>query len=102
MKMAAPRVWRYNEKRRQLLGKVGQVVAWTIVRAGPEGMEERTPYVVGIIEVDGQRVMGQVVDVDSVQMRVGMKVEGVLRRLFDVDSDALIMYGVKWRAINSH
>jgi uncharacterized OB-fold protein len=97
MKIAAARVWRYNQKRREYLGKVGKVIAWSVVRGGPEGMERRTPYVVGIIECEGERLMGQIVDVMPEEMKKGLKVKGVLRRLYDVDLDAVVVYGVKWR-----
>jgi uncharacterized OB-fold protein len=99
MKINAPKVWRYNQQRRQYLDKVGKVVGWSVVRNGPEGMEKRTPYVVALIEVGTQRVIGQVVDVDLKTLAVGMKVVGVLRRLFEVDAEAVIVYGIKWRAI---
>jgi uncharacterized OB-fold protein len=99
MKIAAARVWRYNRKRREYLGKVGKVIAWSVVRSGPEGMERRTPYVVGIIECDGERLMGQIVEVIPEEMKKGLKVKGVLRRLYDVDLDAIVVYGVKWRRV---
>lgn len=101
MKMQAPRLWRYNQERRRYLGKVGRIVGWSVVRVGPEGLEKRTPYVVGIVEVMGERVVAQITGVEPEKMVEGMRVIGRLRRLFEVPEDELIVYGVKMVALEA-
>lgn len=93
----APRVWRYNKQRRRFLGKRGVLVSWSVVRVAPEGMLERTPYVVGLVRVGKALVMAQLIEVEDVsRLRVGLVLIGRLRRLFDVDEKALLVYGIKF------
>jgi uncharacterized OB-fold protein len=97
MLISAPRVWRYNQQRRKYLGEVGMLVGFSVVRVGPVGLENRTPYVVGLVEVGGEKIMVQIVDI--AKPRIGMKVVGVVRRLFDVDPEAVVVYGIKFRPV---
>lgn len=96
MKIEPARVWRYNQKRRKYLGKLGKLVGFTTVRTPPEGLEKRVPYVVGLVKIGQERLMAQIVDIEPEEVRVGMKVVGRLRRLFDVPNDQLVIYGVKF------
>lgn len=96
MRINPVRVWRYNGLRRKFLGKVGILEEFSVVRVGPTGMENRVPYVVGLVRVGKEKVMAQIVDVDESRVVVGMKMVGRLRRLFDVDPEAVIVYGLKF------
>lgn len=96
MTIPASRVWRYNERRKKYLGEMGKIVSYSIVRIAPTGLMERTPYIVAVIEIGSEFVVGQVVDYDLDSIKTGMKVVGVLRRLFNVSSDGVLLYGVKF------
>jgi uncharacterized OB-fold protein len=96
MKLEPARHWRYNEKRRKYLGKTGRLMNWSVVYVGPEGLENRTPYVVGLVTVGRETVMAQIGEVEPGILKKGMKLWGQLRRLFDVPADQLIVYGVKF------
>lgn len=101
----AVRSWREQERRYRYLGKVGRLVSWTRVHTAPESFGGRCGYVVGIVEMkNGERAMGEVVGVsqyhgDTVSLRVGERVEGVLRRLYEDGKDGVISYGTKFRKI---
>ncbi len=96
MKLSPATLWRRNEKRRKYLGVMGEVVAFSQVFGGPPQLSKRTPYVVAMVEVENERFMTQLSGVSFEKVEKGMKVKGVLRRMFDVDDDALIVYGVKF------
>ena len=57
----------------------GVVHTYTVIRQmGMEGFRDEVPYVVAMIDLDeGPRVMGNVVDIDVVDMRIGLSVEVV-------------------------
>lgn len=95
------RVWRYNTQRRKHYGDVGKLLSWSVVCVAPQGMQRHTPYIVGIVHIGHENVMGQIVDVTPDKLHEGMKVVGVMRRLFDVSGSAVIVYGVKYSARKS-
>ena len=99
MKMHPAMLWRRNSERRRYLGIFGKVIGFSVVYQGPLQLEKRTPYVVALIEVGDERVVSQLVDCDPLQVTVGSRVVGVMRKLFDVDADALIVYGVKFSLV---
>lgn len=96
MNIPASRVWRYNGDRKKYLGKEGKIVSYSVVHVAPMGLSGRTPYVVAVIRVGSENIVGQIVDCDTDSVKVGMKVVGVVRRLFDVAKDGVLLYGVKF------
>jgi len=91
------RAWRQQKFRTKGWGESGTLLSWSVVANGPVGMNGRSPYIVGLIELnDRSRVVAQVVDVSPEDLTFGLKVKGVLRRLFDVEEDQIIVYGVKF------
>jgi uncharacterized OB-fold protein len=96
MKFDPAVLWRKNDWRRRHLGSIGQVISYSIVNFGPEQLKQRTPYVVALVSIDDEVVPVQLVECVGEEIRIGMKVKGVLRRMFDVDPDALHVYGVKF------
>jgi uncharacterized OB-fold protein len=96
MKLDPAVVWRNNEWRRRHLGSTGTVVTYSRVIQAPEQLMQRTPYVVALVQVDTEIVPAQLVDCDEEDLTIGMKVKGVLRKMFDVDAEALQVYGVKF------
>lgn len=99
MKTYPAAVWRDNDSRRMFLGVEGKVVAFSVVRQGPGQLDRRTPYVIALIVCGGEKVLAQLTDCDSKEVFVGMEVVGVLRKLYDVPSDSLLRYGVKFAPV---
>ena len=81
--------------RYQFLGKVGRVVSFTLIRVAPEQLKRRTPYVVAIVDFGTQRATMTLADVRKDEVFMGMKVVGVLRRLYEPSKEGVIPYGVK-------
>ena len=101
----------------QLSGK-GTVYSYTVVRRdnAPEGMEKYAPYVVAIVETDeGARLTAQITDIEwewkeetvgeetvnriYPKVEIGMRVEGITRRLKEEGDRGLIIYGYKFRPV---
>lgn len=86
-----------NEKF-QFSGK-GEVYSHTTVYEAPAGYEAQAPYTVAIIKLDeGPMITAQLTDVDSSEVKIGMPVEMVTRKMRnDGDERGLIIYGYKFR-----
>jgi uncharacterized OB-fold protein len=79
---------------------VGEVLTYTVSYYRLEGYEEVIPKVIALIKlVEGPVLIGELVDVDISEVREGLKVEAVLRRLKSEDPAGLIYYGIKFRPI---
>jgi len=64
----------------------------------PEGYEEFVPYTVALVKLEeGPLVAAQLTDVDAEEVRIGMPVEMVTRKLREYGEDGLIVYGYKFR-----
>ena len=84
------KIWRDKEKRYRYLEKIGKIVSFTKIIDGN--------YFAGIIEMKNKkRTAGELVDMKEVKM--GEKVEGVLRRLGKSEKNKVIEYGVKWKKL---
>jgi len=87
-------------KEKQLSGK-GEVITYSIIHVGPEAFEEQVPYPIAIIQLDeGPRITAQIVDCDINDVKIGMKVEAVFRKIQQDGSTGAIYYGYKFKKIN--
>ncbi len=86
---------RSKETRYRLLGKVGSVVSYTSIAVGPNGLKKRTPYLIAIVDFGAMRATLPLADVSAGEVKNGMKVVGVMRRMSDPSEDGIISYGVK-------
>jgi uncharacterized protein len=79
----------------------GKVVSWSQIHAAPVGFEKYVPYIIALIKLDeGPVVLSQICDCDIQKIKVGIKVEGILRRLILPDEKNIIKYGIKFRPAN--
>lgn len=80
----------------KLSGK-GKLLTYTIIRTPPEGFEDWAPYAVGIVEMEeGVRVMGQITDCDTENLKTGDKMISKFRRMNEEGKTGLIMYSYKF------
>jgi hypothetical protein len=76
----------------------GTVDSFTVVHSAPQGYELQAPYVMAIIKLaEGPRLTAQIVDVAAEQMRMGMQVHRVFRRINQDGEAGVIHYGYKFR-----
>ena len=75
----------------------GTVETFTVVHSPPQGYELQAPYVMAIVKLDeGPRLTAQVVDVPNEQVKVGMRVHKVFRRINQDGESGVIHYGYKF------
>ena len=90
------KIWRNQKHVHALMGEVGTVVSWTIIRVPPSGFSDMAPYAVALVEIaGGRRITAQLVDVDPARVTRGMKVVAVVRRVTQPSGDGVIPYGIK-------
>jgi uncharacterized OB-fold protein len=76
----------------------GEVYSYSTVYHPPRGFEEFAPYTVALVQLEeGPMVTAQLTDVDAEQVRVGMPVEMVTRKVQSGGEDGAIIYGYKFR-----
>ncbi len=76
----------------------GKVYTHTVIFDAPAGYEEFAPYAAALVQLEeGPLVAAQLTDVDVEDVRIGMPVEMVTRRLRQYGEDGLIVYGYKFR-----
>lgn len=80
----------------------GTVYSYTVVHAPPQGFELHNPYIIAIVELDeGPKLTAQVVDCDKLGIKIGSKVEMVLRKITEGGEDGIIQYGYKFKPVSS-
>ncbi len=82
------------------LSEEGVVESFTTLYITPMGFGYYKPYVIAIVRLnDGVRVLAQLTDVDPSEVKVGMKVRAVFRRVREDGDEGLIMYGLKFAPV---
>jgi len=78
----------------------GKVYTHTTIYSAPTGFEDQVPYVIAIIELEeGAKVLGQIVDCEPDEVKIGSGVEKVFRLIQRDDPEGLIHYGFKFRLV---
>ena len=82
------------------LAETGHVVSWTVVRNPPADYMVYAPYLVALVELDdGVRVLTQLVDIEPIKMKTGIRVEAAFRRVKVDGTSGIIEYGYKFRPL---
>lgn len=75
----------------------GEVITHTIIRAPAEGHFGPVPYALAIIKLkEGPRFTGQIVNINPEEVRIGMRVREVFRKLGEDGHNGIIYYGTKF------
>jgi uncharacterized OB-fold protein len=95
--MTSPvKIWRNQKQVRDLVGKTGQVLTWTVIRVPPAGFSNQAPYAVVLVKlVNNRQVICQLVDFDTEKIAINLPVKLVVRVIKEPDSDGVIVYGIK-------
>ncbi|MGQ9586012.1 MAG: Zn-ribbon domain-containing OB-fold protein [Anaerolineae bacterium] len=76
----------------------GEVYSYSTLYQAPEGFTEFVPYTVALIKLEeGPLVTAQLTDVEAEEVRVGMPVEMVTRKIREEGENGMILYGYKFR-----
>lgn len=78
------------------LNDEGAILSFTVIRVGPSQFADQTPYVVGIVELDGGvRITSQIVDCDPETLAVGQRMRLEFRRIQQQGEAGILCYGHK-------
>lgn len=78
----------------------GEIYSYTLMYNVPQGFEEQKPYVVALVKLaEGPMVTAQLTDVDHKEVKIGMRVEMVTRKLREDGDEGQIIYGYKFRPV---
>ncbi len=76
----------------------GIVYSFATLYQASEEFEEYTPYTVALVKLEeGPMVTAQLTDVDPEEVKIGMPVEMVTRKLYEEGKGGVIHYGYKFR-----
>ncbi len=76
----------------------GEVVTYTVIHSASEGFDDQTPYIMAIVKLDeGPRLTTQIVDCGLDEIKIGMRVESVFRKIQEDGEAGLIHYGFKFK-----
>lgn len=78
----------------------GEVYSFTTMYNVPQGYEDQKPYTVALVKLDeGPMVTAQLTDIDTREVKIGMRVEMVTRKLREEGDEGQIIYGYKFRPL---
>ncbi|MBC8450540.1 MAG: Zn-ribbon domain-containing OB-fold protein [Chloroflexi bacterium] len=78
----------------------GEVYSYATMYSAPQGFEEYLPYTVALVQLqEGPMLTSQLTDVDADEVRIGMPVEMVTRKLREDGEAGQILYGYKFRPL---
>ncbi len=76
----------------------GILASYTVIYQAPAGFESQVPYAVGLVDlVEGPRITAMLSDVNADELRIGLPVEMVIRKLTEDGESGPIHYGYKFR-----
>ncbi|MEE8358660.1 MAG: Zn-ribbon domain-containing OB-fold protein [Candidatus Hydrothermarchaeales archaeon] len=100
-KRICPKCRRQSQLEKTKFAGTGEIVSYTVIHAAPEGFEKETPYVMAIVKLDeGPMLTTQIVDCDDLQVKIGMHVKSVFRKIREDGKDGLIYYGYKFKPVS--
>jgi len=76
--------------------KNGKLYSYTILYNAPEGFENKTPYILGIVEVNGTKIMSPITDIEPEELEIGMSLTSIFRKISEDGNDGLIQYSFKF------
>jgi len=80
------------------LPKKGKLLAYTVVNSPPKEFAQFAPYIIGVVELeDGTRILAQLTDFKDDELKEGVRVEAVFRKLKVNGEQGIIEYGYKFR-----
>lgn len=75
----------------------GKLITWSIVHGAPKGYKEYAPYIIGIVKLkNNERITTQIVNVKKSQLKYGLKLKAVFRKIYQDGDKGIIDYGLKF------
>ncbi|HIH97037.1 MAG TPA: Zn-ribbon domain-containing OB-fold protein [Thermoplasmata archaeon] len=95
--------------RRESIGKMedyklkgtAKIFTYTIIHIAPPEFVKQQPYIMAIVELDeGPRLTAQLVDIEPENVKIGIRVKAVFRKIKEDGSKGVIYYGYKFKPIS--
>lgn len=78
----------------------GEVYSFSTMYNVPKGFEDQKPYTIALIRLDdGPMVTAQLTDINHEDVKIGMRVEMVTRKIREDGPEGQIIYGYKFRPL---
>ena len=91
------KIWRREKEIRQNLGQTGKILSWTKILVTGQKHHSFAPYLVVLVELkNGQKIFGQLVDNRLKDLKIGLEVKSVLRKMYKPNNHEIISYGIKF------
>ena len=86
-----------NMEPKKFSGK-GKLRSYTRVYDAPRGLELQVPYMMGLVKLDeGPSVTAQIVDVKPDELKIGLDLEVIFRKINSGRGRGIVQYGFKFR-----
>jgi len=80
------------------LPRTGTLESWSVVYSVPGNSRLHAPTLVGLVRLDnGVRIVAELTDADPEDLKEGIRVEAVVRRVAEDGDTGTIAYAVKFR-----
>jgi len=94
------KIWRRQKEIRKVLGLKGKILTWTKIFTPGSDFKKYAPYPVVLVELESkEKVYGQLVDGDDIDLKIGAEVISVLRKVRAASDDGVIAYGIKFKPL---
>jgi hypothetical protein len=94
------KIWRRQKEKRLILGKSGKIISWTKIYIAPKDFKNIAPYPVILVELeDKKKFVGQLVDYNEQNLKIGQKVKAILRKTRKISDEDVVPYGIKFKPI---
>lgn len=78
----------------------GEIYSFSTMYNAPQGYEDQKPYTIALIKLDdGPMVTAQLTDINPDEVKIGLRVEMVTRKLREDGAEGQIIYGYKFRPL---
>ncbi|MEM0365515.1 MAG: Zn-ribbon domain-containing OB-fold protein [Acidilobaceae archaeon] len=81
------------------LPRVGKVLSYSIVYAVDSDARERSPVILGLIDLGVTRIIAEITDANPEDIKIGSQLEAVFRRIGEDGETGVIIYGLKFRPV---
>ncbi len=93
-----PSCRRQSKLEKEKLAGRGEVETYTIIHTASQGFEKQVPYIMAVIKSEeGPSFTSQIVNCKPDDMKIGLKVEKVFRKIQEDGDAGLIHYGFKFQ-----
>lgn len=84
------------------LSGIGTVYSYTTIFTPPEGFKDVAPYsIVAVKTEEGPVIEGHLINIDQKDIKIGMKVRTIFRKMITEGEEGLIFYHFKFEPITN-